>query len=280
MRVDLLADNLALNVGGSTLVGAQNVNRIPIDIAAGLGAQNVNLALAFTWTGVSSLFGFEIAALPKPERTQLRTTDWIDLGGSMWIQGILLTCNTFGITRTVQLQVDGNPVGGSEVTLSVTHNGELQIPYAFSPLIGHRIRLTPQDGSEVWEVFAIVPVGTKSPEAVTIWEPQPTSHQLRGYMHVREVRPKVQGTAGTTCTIATTCEFGSFSLQVPLTGQVQKPFVACPPNKGQIYSWSVTAPAVRVWAEDFEISCKSWGESGPYVVVRPFGEVGSEGARI
>jgi len=183
MRVDLLADNLALNVGGSTLVGAQNVNRIPIDISAGLGAQNVNLALAFTWTGVSSLYGFEISALPKPERTQLRTTDWIDLGQSMWLQGFRITANTFGVERTIDIQWDGYPTGGGEFVLKMNHTGEVQIPYSFDPVIAHRIRLTPTDSNDVWEVFNVEPIGTPAPEATGFWHPQPSSFGVEGYLH-------------------------------------------------------------------------------------------------
>jgi hypothetical protein len=241
----------------------------------------VNLALAFTWTGTGVLFGFEISALPKPERTQLRTSDWIDLGQSRWLQGLRIIANTFNTERTIDVEYDGWPLTGGHFTLTMLHDGEVMIPYAFEPVICHRIRLTPLDaGTDTWEVFGAEPVGPLAPESVTIWKPEATSHGMRGYQHVRELRPKILGVAGTNCTISATCEFGSFTLTVPMTGQIQKLYFAAPPNKGQLYQWEITAPEVRVWAEDFEIYCKSWGDTGPYTVVQPFGEVETKGARI
>ena len=278
MRVDLLADNLATNIGGSTLVGAQNVNRIPIDIGAGLGAQNVNLALALTWTGIASLYGFEISALPKPERTQLRTTDWIDLGQSTWLQGFRITANTFGVERTIQVQWDGAPTGGGSFTLKMNHDGEVQIPYSFAPVIAHRIRLTPTDSGDVWEVFAVEPIGTPAPEATGFWHPQPSSFGVEGYLHVRELRPAVMGTGS--CVVAGSCEYGSWSVTVALSGAYQKVYVPLPPNKGMFYDLSITGAAVRVFADDFEVVAKQWASNEAYGVLRPFGQPGTQGARI
>ena len=274
MTVNLLADNLSVNVGSSVLTGAQNVNRIPIDIAAGLGAQNVNLALAFTWTGVSSLYGFEISALPKPERTQLRTTDWIDLGQSTWLQGFRITANTFGVERTIQVQWDGFPTGGGVFTLTMNHNGEVQIPYSFVPVIAHRVRLTPTDGGDVWELFAVEPIGTPAPEATGFWHPQPSSFGVEGYLHVRELRPAVMGTGS--CVVSGSCEYGSWSVTVALSGA----YLPLPPNKGMFYDLSITGDAVRVFADDFEVVAKQWASNEAYGVLRPFGQPGTQGARI
>jgi hypothetical protein len=278
MTVNLLADNLATSVGSAVLTGVQNVNRIPIDIGAGLGSQNVNLALAFTWTGAGSLFGFEIAALPKPERTALRTTDWVDLGQSMWLQGFRITANTFGVARTVQVQWDGYPTGGGEFALTMNHNGEVQLPYSFTPVIAHRIRLTPADGGDVWEIFNIEPIGTPAPEATGVWHPQPSSFGVEGYLHVRELRPAVMGTGS--CVISGACEFGSWSVTVALSGAYQKVYLPLPPNKGIYYDLSITGTAVRVFADDFEVVAKQWASTGTYAVLRPFGQPNTQGARI
>jgi hypothetical protein len=278
MLVNLSADDLTSSVGTATLTGAQNVNRIPIDIGSGLGAQNVNLALAFTWTGTGSLFGFEIAALPKPERTALRTTDWIDLSQSMWLQGFRITANTFGVARPIQVQWDGYPTGGGEFTLTMNHDGEVQLPYSFAPVIAHRIRLTPTDGGDVWEVFNIEPIGTPAPEATGVWHPQPSSFGVEGYLHVRELRPAVMGTGS--CVVSGTCEFGSWSVTVALSGAYQKVYLPLPVNKGMFYDLSITGSSVRVFADDFEVVAKQWGSTGPYGVLRPFGQPNTQGAKI
>jgi hypothetical protein len=273
----LLADNLSVTLATATLSGAESVNRVPVDIAAGLGSKNVNAALDFTWTGAATLYGYELSALPKIERTALRTTDWIDLGQSRWLQGLRVTADTGGAARTVLLEYDGYPLAGGFVTLTMDHDGELQLPYSFTPVFAHRIRLTPTDGGW-WELFAVEPIGPLAPEAVTVWQPQPTAHGMSGYQHVREIRAAVLGTG--TCIIAGACEFGSISKTVALTGAMQKVYLPVPPNKGMLYSWSILGGPVRVFQDEFEVVVKPWGDPGPYRVVRPFGEGSTEGARI
>jgi hypothetical protein len=157
------------------------------------------------------------------------------------------------------------------------HDGELQLPYSFTPVFAHRIRLTPTDGGW-WELFAVEPIGPLAPEAVTVWQPQPTAHGMSGYQHVREIRAAVLGTG--TCIIAGACEFGSISKTVALTGAMQKVYLPVPPNKGMLYSWSILGGPVRVFQDEFEVVVKPWGDPGPYRVVRPFGEGSTEGARI
>ena len=274
----LLADSWADTLASETLIGARSMDRLPIDLSAGHGDLNVNAALDFAWTGTGVLFGFDLSGLLKPVRTQLRTLDWIDLGQSVFLQGLRVTANTGGVARTVTVEYDGYPTAGGVFTLTMTHSGEVQLPYSFTPVIAHRIRLTPTDSGDTWELFSVEPIGPKAPEAVTLWQPQPTDHGLEGYQHVREVRPMVQGTG--TCVLAATCEFGSFSFTIALTGAVQKLYLPCPANKGMLYGWSVSGTAVRVFADGFEIKVRQWGAGGAYTTVKPFGQPQTEGALI
>ena len=275
----LLADNWIVTLASTTLTGPQSVNRLPLDISSGHGSFNVNACLDFTWTGLGTLYGFEITALAMPVRTQLRTTDWIDLGQSVYLQGLRVTANTGGVSRAITIEYDGYPTAGGVIpALAMDHDGIVQLPYSFTPVIAHRIRLTPTDSGDVWELYAVEPIGPKAPEAVTTWQPQPTSHGLQGYQTVREFRPVLQGTG--ICVLAGTCEFGSFSLPITLTGVVQKFYLSVPANKGMLYGWSITGGPVRVFEDDFEVVVKQWGAGGPFQIVHPFGEGQTEGARI
>ena len=117
-----------------------------------------------------------------------------------------------------------------------------------------------------------------APVPVTLFQPQPTSHGLKGYQTVREVRPVVQGTGA--CVITATCEFGSFSLPVTLSGLLQKLYLRCPPNKGQLYTWTISGAPVLVFEPDFEVIVKEWGSNSAFQVIRPFGEQGSAGGVV
>ena len=279
--VAILGDNWASSLATQTLTGARSPNRLPTDVSSGHGSFNVNAALDLSWQGLATLYGYDLTALLIPSRTQLRTTDWIDLGQSVYLQGLRVTANTGGVARTVAIEYDGYPGAGGTFNVTMTHAGEVQLPYSFGPVIAHRIRLTPSDAGDTWELFSVEPIGPKAPEAVTTWNPQPTSHGLSGYQTVREVRPVVQGSG--ICNINAVCEFGQFTVSLLMTGAVQKAYIPCPVNKGMLYAWSVYGvggAAVRVFADEFEVVVKQWGAGGAFSVVRPFGESGTEGARI
>lgn len=280
MVVTLLADDWGTQIAQSTLTGARTANQIPIDIDAGDGSLNVNAAIDVQWSGQGTLYEFDLSALIKPERTQLRTTDWIDLGQSFWLQGLRVTANTGGVQRTVKVECDF--LQGLTFELTMTHLGEVQLPYSFTPVIAHRIRLTPADTGDVWELFAVEPIGEPSPESVQYWETQPTSHDQEGYQHVREICIPLY--AGGPVTIGVQSEFpGDIELTSVDVFGFKKVYVPLPANKSMWYQWSVNAPQFcRIFVRDIEVRTKAWGSSGPYVVVRPFGDVSraNGGARI
>ena len=256
--------------------------RFPIDVNEGEGTLDTNAALDITWEGQGTVYQYDISAVPKAPTTRLRTTDWIDLGKSVWLQGLRVTANTFGSTLPVLVEYDGGePLGLSIGPVLMTHDGEIQIPYSFQPVFAHRIRLTPQDASLEWYVLGVEPVGAPAPEATTNWQPQPTSHGLRGYQHAREMRLPVIGAAGTQGTLLIGTEFpGSpVSVEVEYTGAFQKLYIPLPPNKGMLFQYSLIGAAARVFERDLEVSVKEWGSAGPFQTVRPFGD-DSGGARI
>jgi hypothetical protein len=67
---------------------------------------------------------------------------------------------------------------------------------------------------------------------------------------------------------------------VALSGAYQKVYLPLPVNKGMFYDLSITGSSVRVFADDFEVVAKQWGSTGPYGVLRPFGQPNTQGAKI
>jgi hypothetical protein len=198
----------------------------------------------------------------------LQETDWIDLGQSMWLQGLEITADTLGVAHSCRVDFDGAPfpgAPGASFSLTLQHNGEVQLPYSFPPVIAHRVRIVPTDGAPTWPVFAVRPVGEISPELTTNWQTQPTTHDLKGYQHVRAIRLPIIGTPGSALTLQTPAEFpGNLSIPVAPTGAYQKLYIPLPPNKSMWYQWNLTGGAVRVFMRDLEVECKPWGSTGPY----------------
>jgi hypothetical protein len=114
-------------------------------------SQDISLYLTWFVGQPVTLYGWSFTYAPKAEITDLRPSDFTDEGfvGDKRFYGVVIRANTFGITRTVQIWVDGVNSG---VSLSVNHAGELEKPYAFTPFVGHELRLFPVDANQ-WEFF-------------------------------------------------------------------------------------------------------------------------------
>jgi hypothetical protein len=82
--------------------------------------------------------------------------------------------------------------------------------------------------------------------------------------------------------VAGHCEYGSWAVEVDLTGTYQKVYVPLPPNKGMFYDLSILSlsGSVRVFADDFEVVAKPWASNEAYGVLRPFGQPNTQGAKI
>jgi len=204
-------------------------------------------------------------------------TSIMERGGpdAKYVQGVVLTADTENIPVAFQVLYDGGKLG--PMLPLTAFNGKQSIPFSFAPFRAHDIQLVPQAAARIWAQESDW-VFTPTPELVTVWHPQPTSFGIEGYLHVRELRPAVMG-AGS-CVVAGQCEFGSWSVTVALSGAYQKVYVPVPVNKGMFYDLSITGSAVRVFADDFEVVAKQWGSTGPYAVLRPFGQPNTQGARI
>jgi len=144
----------------------------PLDFIAtstspSLGRLSLTMGLDITWTVNATtppiLFQWIPSFVLKPELTVRRTTDWTDDGepGDKYVYGFLLEANTFGVTREVQVRIDGDVV---HQTFLINHSEQRTKPYFFEvPPVTHQLRLSPIDG-ESWELFRVVWKWTKWPE--------------------------------------------------------------------------------------------------------------------
>ncbi len=279
----------------STTVPSQVVNAgvngrspVALDLDSGDGVLATDVALDFTWvtaTGVlPSLYLWQPSFLAKADATIRRATDWFDCGyaGAKFVQGLILRANTFGQTRSVQVQYDGGTVA---LTLSVNHNGEIEKAYpgvgdAWNPFIAHLVRLVPTDAND-WLLLGWRWVFEPSPELVTRWITQPTTHDLSGYQHLFDGFIPYMATAPVTLTV--TLDGAPYVYTLPSSGGAYvKHYLHFQPKKFRWAEYSaVSSSGFRVFERDMEIRVKAWGSSGPYSTVRPFGDVSRiAGARI
>jgi len=111
----------------------------------------------------------------------------------------------------------------------------------------------------------------------TSWASLPTSHGLKGYQHVRDgYLPIYMPSAGTV------------NLVLTIDGQAQPPIPFTPtpgilqklrwdfvpnPNKGLLFQYNILpGPQCLIFERDLEVTVKSWGSTGPYQNLRPFGD--------
>ena len=243
-----------------------------------------NIAVAIAGTGPIYLYEWQPSYLPLPENTTGRVTDWQTGGAARfkYVQGIRIHANTFGVAKQVQVQYDGYQIGP---TITIDFNGEQIEPFSFSaPFKAHMMRLVPLDNVP-WQIWPDCEwIAQPEPDPANYWISQPTALGQSGYVHCREIWPAWAGPrqgvisvivdGGTAVTLANLAASSS-----PVKG-----YFPCPPLKGRYWQLTASGTGLQLYENDIEFLVKSWGSTGPYARVRPFGDSsgggGQSGARI
>jgi len=254
------------------------------DLASGNGVQARNIILNLSWNGQASLFGWEPSWLPRPEDSALRATDMDDLGydGAKFVQGIVIEADTSNVVKSILIQADTG-VNGIMATqtgalTTIQHNGRSEQAYSFAtPFIAHLVRILGND-SDPWKLFKWRWVFEPSPELVTDWITQPTTLDGEGFMHIREVQIAHISTANLTFSIIT-----DDGTNAPITdtytinhgnGVYKKTYIVTRDRKFKSVTFKlVSAAGFRVFQKDIEVRFRSWGQSGGYNIVKPFGDI-------
>lgn len=292
---DFIADLDAAGVNVSVQAGFENYGTLltattintsgrlqaTIDVASGLGQLARNMGVEISWSSATAtprLYAWEPTLLPKPEDTGKRATDWIDLGGATFLQGLRINCDTTGVSRTVRVEYDGGILGD---TLTVNHNGQQNKAYSFVvPFTANQIRLVPTDDGS-WRFFGVEPIGEPAPDLARYWKTQVTTHDLSGFQHVRMAYIAHQATANLTLNVRCDGVDHNFTI-AHNAGAWKKSRLDLPPIKGKLFEYSVTSTAdFRLHKRDCEVWVKAWGDPGTYKIVNPFGGPSrADGARI
>lgn len=194
-----------------------------------------------------------------------------DLGdlGAKWFQGIEIEADTGGVDKQYQILYDNDQVGP---TITINHNGQYARGYSFStPFIAHTVRLKPLTTGEV-KIITLKWIYEPEPDLVTVWQPQPTTHDFPGWQHLRGGYLALRSTTIVTLQI-TADALRTTTYNIPSTngalGKYYFPIFA----KGKVFSYKLSSSVgFRVYQRDLELHVKPWGSGESYVIVKPYGK--------
>lgn len=262
-------------------------SQTPVDIDLGQGRFARDIALQMDWSTAADinpvLYTWQPSFVPKASKTAKRPTDYDDCGyaGAKFVQGVIIRANTYDVPRQVQVVYDGGAIGP---TLTINHNGDVEKPYPtdgsilWAPFMAHLVRLMPID-EEDWMFLGARWVFEKAPELATVWQTPPMTFGVSGFLTFRPYA-LIGYLSVATGALRIEVDGQAFTYVLPTTGGVyKKSLVPLAVMKGKAVTLKVSCTSgLRLYQQDLEFGIRQWGSSGPWSIVRPFGDVSAEGA--
>jgi hypothetical protein len=234
--------------------------------------RNIGAVVSFSSIEQAVFYEWQPSYLPEPEDSFERPTDWMDQGTMHYkfVHGCRIHADTGGVARTVQIQYDG---GINGPVLTVTHSGELVLPYTFPPFKARMMRLLPTDANS-WRLWGVEWEIDSEPEPVSYWVTQPTTFDMRGYLHIRDFQfAYATVNAGGVLTVIVDGTSYTLIASIPSSGGSEvKKYYPAPPIKGKVWQLYGTGTALQIYVRDCEFRLKSWGDP-QYSIVKPLGDV-------
>ena len=265
----------AINVGTSTLQGRVAV---VLDFNAGDGLYSADLEIAFSWplSAGTELYTWQPTLIEQPENTYNRPTDWIDCGGTGFIQGIVVEANTANLTKVFQLQ-DSDTLGFhalNEVGAGVAFNKQSVKAFSCTPFLAHSVRVVTTDGVP-WQVWKTQLAFSPFPESTMNWQTELTAANGVGWQHLRQLNVEYLATSPVTLTFAVDSGNGSIapaSITIPASATQTKLILPVTANKWKLISLKAASmTSFNLFVEGMEMNARSWGSPDAYRVEHPFG---------
>lgn len=280
----LQVDNGSGSVALASITGTTR-NQTLLDINSGGGWLARTAGLLLSWQTLDGCFTYlyewQPSALIKPESADRRATDW-DYGGYMgnkWLQGVRITCDTYGQLKSFRVETDG---AFNFVQLTTLTLGEQTVAFSWTPGTTHQMRLVGEDDLP-WRIMRIEWIWEPEPELARYWDPQVTSLDQQGFSHIRDVLIAHRSFADVFMFVDWD-DGGEDSYLIPSSaGERAKTYLPLQAKKGKVVNFRFfSAEPCSLYLKDCEVRTKSWGLGQPYQVFRPFGDLTREngGARI
>jgi len=254
-----------------------------------VGINTRDFETLFSWpiSQGTILFVWQPSIVPFPENIYDRASDWIDLGAAKFVQGYSIMADSFNVPKTFQLQSGDDfsfhplveiPVGGTPFAK------QTRKVFSCVPFVCHTLRRVASDGV-AWRVWEEAPIFAPYPEMQQNWTTELTALGGVGWQHQRYMNFAYLSTAPITLTFSVDSENGStapLTKTIPSSGGTQtKLFLQMSPNKWKLIGFSATSTEpFALWLPDIEVAVRSWGDSGPYRPLKPFGGTGTSQAEV
>jgi len=198
-----------------------------------------------------------------------------------WLKAIIFECDTYGVDKSVQVEVDGTVVE----TLTVNADGRRVVQIALAAqALGRVWRMFPVDANP-GRLYTAEPIFDEEPFCFDRWETQETNHTLPGWFYPLYAHITLKSTADVTLT--TTMQHNQVggtttrTYTIPSTaGQKQRRFLnGFHAGKGVLIKYVLTsAEPFWLYRDETTVVIQPWG-SYDAVTVQPFGNDDQDPAR-
>lgn len=272
LAVNVLTNNLTVTSATETINNALRTYEL-LNIDSGLGVTARNISLDMEWTGYVVLYEWNPSYIPRSDLVTERVTDWQTPygGGPVWLQGVRLDLDTFGVAKTFQVLGDGDAL---IATLSINHDGRIIEPFTWTPAFVHLVRIVPVGDSTDFLMYS-PPEWTSEPEPelAKIWETQPTTHDFQAFGHL--YRAQIAHRSTTDITMTVTIDGAEYEYTIPNSGGAyEKTYVTLQAIKGKSFQYTFESDeGYRIYKRDCVIECKAWSDVAAYQSATPFGSL-------
>jgi len=241
----------------------------------------------FAWS-LSSRYAIRVwqpSLIQEPENQFNRPTDWDDGGtkGNKFVQGVIITADSFGAAKTFQLQSSDDLSLHALNEIPATFPKQTTIAFScVTPFVSHSVRVLVTD-SVAWRVWDSHIVFEPWPEQTTNWQCELTSLGLTGWGHIRELN--IAYASATPLTVVLSFDaWPSITLTLSSSGGAlvqAKIKVTVPVNKFKLMSLRVfsTGP-FYLFENDLEVKCKQWGSTEAFSILKIVGGPSGIGAKV
>jgi hypothetical protein len=199
-----------------------------------------------------------------------------------WIKGILLECDTFGVSKSVNVEVDGVAVPSGPFVVNTVGRKVVQI--SFPQVLGRVFRIFPADNNPS-RLYTLGWIFDEEPFCLTRFETQEGRFGIDDWKIENYGQVTYKSTGPVTLTSFIYGMDGqllrNYVYTLPSTGGVKaihpyKPFA----NRGLLYKYTVTAAAgFWLYREESWIELQAW-QGGQTVKIKPFGNDDLDETRI
>jgi len=187
-----------------------------------------------------------------------------------YLKAIILECDTYGVNKTVTIEVDHVVVE----TLTVNANDRQVLEFSFAQHLGRVFRLWATDANQ-GRLYNIQWVFDQEPLALSRWETQELDHGLLGWQTPLFAHITLKSTADVTLQITVHGQSGNsktLTYIIPHTsGRKQKLFLPFEAYKGVLFKWVLTSTvAFWLYREESHVIVQPWGGDQP-MRIHPWG---------